>query len=306
MILGLKPKIAILGCIIPIFLAACNNVGETFRLKADESYRGGQHLVVVDVDIEKGSTVDGDLGITAADSVIIEGSIDGDLTVVAKKLTIGADAQISGDLNYCILGDDTLHIDDAAIIWGEVSDNCGDPSLQVTLTADEGANYFLRFLGNLALSLTAGGLAALGTIFFPGHLSTIRRAAYRNGWTSVGMGFLTFVVAIGLFSLWRLSLVIIVPVILAPVVVAAALALVVLMGAGVVSVAQPIGRWLLRRLRFGEQIPLVTTTVGTSTLIFALLSFRIVPSLGIITSVLLAFLAAWSLGAALLTRAGTR
>jgi hypothetical protein len=124
--------------------------------------------------------------------------------------------------------------------------------------------------------------------------------------TSLGLGILTLAVAVGLFSLWRLSLVIIVPLILAPVVIAAWVALIVLTMAGMISVAQPVGRWLLRRLRFGEQISLVTTTVGAAVVSFALLSFRIVPSLAFITGALMLVLASWALGAALMTRGGTR
>lgn len=306
MMLGLRPKIAILGCLIPIVVAACNNVGETFRLQADESYGGDQYLVVVDVDIEKGSTVDGDLGITAVDDVNIDGYIDGNLTVVAKDLTIGPDAEINGDLTYCLVRDSEASIDEDAIIWGEISDSCRDARLEVSLASNNSANYFLRLLGNVALALSAGLMAALGTIFFPAHLSTIRRTAYRQGLSSIGLGILTLVVAAGLFSLWRASLSLVVPVILAPGVVAAWIALVVLAGVGVISVAQPVGRWLLHRLRCGEQIPLVTTTVGTSTLVFFLLGFRIVPALAFITVGLALLVSAWALGAVLLTRAGTR
>jgi hypothetical protein len=305
MTLGFRPIVFFLGFLLPVVLAACNNVGETFRLEADESYRGGQHLVVVNVDLERDSRVRGDMGITAADEVNIDGHVDGDLTVVAKKLTIGADAQISGDLNYCLVGDSDLQIDEAAVIWGEVRE-CNDATLQVTLSSNRSANYFLRFVGNVALSLIVGLLAALGTIFFPGQLAVIRRTAYRQRWTSVGLGVLTLIVAMGLFSLWRLSLAIVVPIILAPGVVVGGLALMVMAGAGMISVAQPPGRWLMRRLRLGEQIPIVSSTVGSVLLTFAILSFRIVPALGFITALLMAVLASWALGAALLTRAGTR
>ena len=302
----MKPKIALLGCLIPIILAACNNVGETFHLQADESYDGGQYLVVVDVDIEEGSTVDGDLGITAADEVNINGHVDGDLTVVAKRLSIGPDAEINGDLTYCVVRDGDVNIDDDAIIWGEMSDSCTDARLQVSLSSDDNANYFLRFLGNGAMALSVGLLAALGTIFFPAQLSSIRRAAYRQGLSSTMLGLLTLVVATGLFLLWRASLGLGVPVIMAPGVVIAWITLIVLSGIGVISVAQPLGRWLLRRLRCGEQVPLVTTTVGAASLVFFLLSFRIVPSLAFITIGLALLVTSWALGAVLLTRAGTR
>ena len=301
------PKLVLLGCLIPIFLAACNNVGEDFHLRPDETYDGGQHLVVLDVEIEAGSEVRGDLGITAADDVQINGHIDGDLTVVAANLTVGPEAEINGDLVYCLVRDADPRINDEAIIWGEVSDSCRDASAALSLTSsNEEANYFLRFVGTVTLSLLAGLVAAFSTIFFPGHLSTIRRTAYRQRLSSFGMGVLTFMVALGLFMLWRFSLAIVVPIVLAPMVIGAFFLLIVLTGAGVISVAQPLGRWLLRRLRFGEQIPLVTTTVGTATLVFIMLSFRIVPSLGFITVLILAVCLSWGLGASLLTRAGTR
>jgi len=295
-------KNPVLWLLAAFLLAACSTVGETYTLGSGETLQGDQYLAVVEAELAPGSLIVGDVNITAS-QVIISGHIQGDLTVVASDLEIADSALIEGDLIYCLVREKHFRQDEAAVVWGRVRSSC-DPNT-VSLETEEKSSVWLLMLGNVVLSLGAGLLAALGIIFFPLQMARVSLAAQEHRFTAGGLGCLTLLVAAGLFNLWRFSLVLVVPLVLAPLVASVGFVLVVFTLFGVVSVALPFGDWLLQRLHIASQLPLVAATLGAVVLTFFILSFRIIPALALVSSVLSALLVAWVLGAVLLTRAGT-
>ena len=289
-----------------VLLSACDRVGENYVLEDGETLDGGQHVVAVEARLESGSVIRGDLNITASD-VEINSHIEGDLTVVASNLELGEDARIEGNLIYCLVRNGKFSRNENAVIWGDQRDSCSEEHPEVTIRGGAGSSSTLVKLGsNTLLSLLAGLLATLITMMFPYQLKRINLTAWNHRLSAVGLGFLTIIVAIGLTSLWRLSLALIIPAIFAPVIVIAWFLLVVLTLAGMISIAEPFGRWLLRRFHRSDQIPAIAAMIGAGSLTFLLMGFRLIPGLDIITPLLILGLASWTLGAALMTRAGTR
>jgi hypothetical protein len=299
-----KRLVWVMICLLGI-LVGCQTVREDYRLEDGETLTGNAHLVVGDAHFEPGSTVNGNLNITAS-RVVIQGHIEGDVTLVSSELEIGDSAQIEGNLAYCLVRDKRLEKSPNAVIWGETQDRC-DPNAENRFAlVDRNPNFLFRLGTNVGVSLTSGLLAALGTICFPRRIWRISRAALHYRVSSFGMGLLTLFVAIALSSLWGLSLALIVPLALTPVIVGGWFSIAVLAMLGSIAIAQPFGLRLTRLLRLESNIPVVNATLGASLLAFLIMSFNFIPGWSVVTLITVALLVSWSLGAALLTRAGAR
>lgn len=285
------------------FLSGCDNVTENYRLEGDKRLKGDQHLVVVRLDLEKGSVVEGDLNVTAS-KVNINGRIKGDLTVFASEIKLESDAHIEGDLIYCLVDQRKFERKSGAVIDGTVRGSCTDArKLEIETTGL--SRWVLRLIGNLILSVSIGLLTAFGTVVLYKPMERIHATAHQHRWTALGLGLLTLLVAVGLSSLWRISLAIIVPLVFAPLIVIGWVMLVGFSLLGSASLAYPFGVWLLKRLHRQPQVPMVSGMIGGTVLTFLILIFRLVPPLTPVTNLLSVVFIAWGLGAVLLTRAGT-
>lgn len=294
--------VLLLGALI---LSACGSVGENYQLQRGETLSADQHLAGVDVELESGSTVEGDLNITAS-KVEINNRIQGDLTVVASDLIINDEAVIEGDLIYCIVRGGEFNQSDKAVIWGSIRNSCDkDAERQVvSRTANRSESPFLWLGGAIFFSLAASLFASLSVIFFPHRVTRISLAAHEHRFTAMGLGFFTLVVAIGLSFFYTFSLFLIVPILLAPVVVIIWIALFILIALGIVSVAQPFGAWILRLMRVNDHLPIVTAMLGAGTLTFLILIVNVIAPLSIFSISIGLAVISWALGAALLTRGG--
>ena len=292
--------------ILVMALVACGEVAEEYHLQAGESLPEDHHLVVVDAYLEQDSVVEGDLNITAS-SVEIDNTIQGDLTVLAASLIVGQHTTIDGDLIYCVVNDGDFVLREGAVIWGEVRDSCQDDDrVSIMIAGNNDATPLLRVGGAIVLSLVAGVTASLGTILFPRQMTRISLVAHEHRRTSFGIGAFTMLIVLGLSALYVFSLAIVVSILLVPFVIIIWLGLIAVIGFGSVSVAMPFGVWLMRLFKRDEHIPLVTATLGAFTGTFLITIVSVFDPFIYVTLFIGVLICAWALGAALLTRVGTR
>ncbi len=283
-------------------LAACSRVAETYRLENNQTLTAQQHLIALEVILEEDSVVTGDLNVTAS-RVKVNGEIQGDLTVAASRLELQAHAQIQGDLIYCLMRDGVFEQAETAIIRGEIRNNCTRTARPLDLTPS--TPWVVKLVSNLAISLALGLVAALGSIFLPHHLNRIQLTAYRSPSLSLGMGFFTVLVLIGLSNLWGLSLRLLLPALLMPLISIIWIGVWVLMLFGCLAIATPLGAWILNGMQIQKAAPIIAAIIGASSLSFMVLSFRLI-HLPLISLLLGGGILLWGLGAVLITRAGTR
>jgi hypothetical protein len=296
--------IAILWGVV-ILIVGCSNVGETYYLRDGERLGADSQLVVVKAELEHGSLVEGDLNITASE-VVINNHIQGDVTIVASAVEIEDQAVIEGDVIYCLVTNGSFSLDKEATVWGTIRDSCDGTPATVSIGAPDRFRWLFRLGINTLFSLVVGLLAALGTIIFPKRMDAIQTNARQRPLQSLGLGILTMLTALGLSSLWGITLVAIVPIVLAPFIIWGWLVIGGLSILGFVSISQAFGGWLVRHLPIKEQLPVVSTTLGAGILMFLVLLCRVIPGLAFLTIGIMLILMAWSLGAVLLARANPR
>jgi hypothetical protein len=298
-------KFRLLLLVFLIVLAGCSNVGETYRLSNGDHLGADSHIVVVNVELAEGSLAEGNLNITASDAKI-NNHIQGDLTIVASEIQIGEDAIIEGNLIYCLMADGNFSLDENAIVWGDIRNSCDGSPAKVSISPPNKYRWAFVLGINTAISLVVGLLAALGTILFPSHLSTVQNAALRKWMMSLGLGLLSLAVGVGLSTLWGLTLSVVVPILLAPFILLGWFMTGSLATLGFISIAQSFGSRLVKWLPIQEQLPVVSTTLGAGTLSFLILACRIIPAIATLSTILFLLMFIWSLGAALLTLPATR
>lgn len=297
-----------LGIILLLLLSGCNSLGEHYRLEAGQSLPANRHVVALEARLEAGSTVEGNLSLTASE-VYFNTHVYGDATIVASELSIGPQAVIDGDLTYCIVRGGSFQQHENALIWGDSLNSC-DPNAEArVLEARRGSatqTLLLRVGGISLASLFGGLLAALVTIIRPQQVRRVTLVAQEHQLLSLGLGGLTLLTAMGLSLLYMLSLLLVVPVVLGPLVLGAWVLLLLLMLFGGAALSQPLGHHLLRLLRVREPLPVLSATVGAGLLTFFILVFSVIDRLWSLSLLFGGLMAIWGLGAVLLTRAGTR
>lgn len=291
----------VLGSLIGL-LVACGTVAESYELDRGGVLEGDHHLVVVDATLQEGSIVEGNLNITAAEEVDINGRVQGDLTVWAQGLSLGPEAYIEGDVIYCLGKSGDYQADNSAFVMGRVRDNCDDTAARLDR---EGSDWWWQSLLTLVAILGAALLAALVSIFLPKSLNRIAHTSQSHKLHSVGLGFFTLVVAIGLSSLWGWSLRATIPVLLAPVFLVVWVGVVVLMLLGFLALAQVFGRWVIRSLGRTVRPPVLANILGAVILSLILLGFQWMVPLRVIGDIAWISLGSWGLGATLFTYART-
>jgi hypothetical protein len=169
-----------------------------------------------------------------------------------------------------------------------------------------GALVRFAFIGIL-IPLAFGSLAGLLAVMLPLRL---RRATECIAVVPVNagmIGLLTLIAASAAGWLWDVSLVLVFPVIFAPVVLILSLVLLAGLCFGWVVVSEVIGKIVLAR--FGVYTPaLVSTTVGATLLTLIIVISALIPvrCVGGLTGMLIFLLSCVGLGAFVLTRAGSR
>ncbi len=300
--------LAILACAAPSGGGDGFGVRNNYHLQRGDSYSGDQVIVANRIHLESGSSVDGDVTLVGRQADV-DAAVQGDLVVVANRLNVGKDAVIGGDLTICV---HDFTRSDAAQISGEIKRECSD-SRQVSVqnifqsgVNDWRNNFLLRLSSTFVGALFLGAVAALSTIFFPRALSRMSLAMRQSPVTTGGMGCLTVLVAIGLTGAYALSLLLILPLILMPFVLLGWVLIGLASLLGWVALAEPFGRAVLRAVHMYNQPPMIAAVVGGVTLSLVIRIWSLFWFTGWITAIATILLSAFGLGAAVLTRLGTR
>ena len=254
--------------------------------------------------------IDGDVAVWGG-SLHVNGEIDGDLVVFGGSLSGTADANLDGD---CVVLGGTFAATDSDLRCTRVN-----PDLESVLgtlgaidppAATTSSPFLLgigRFFGEIGrafgLSLTFGTLALAVAGLFPRHLDQVQQAIRARPVASGAVGLLTAVAgpaALGLGSI--LLLLTCVGILAIPLLVVLALGLALV---GWVAVGEFAGDWLVRRLGLRQPTLPVTAAAGTALMTLALGLLNAV-SLEFLSVSLFVLLLSVGLGAAALTKLGTR
>jgi cytoskeletal protein CcmA (bactofilin family) len=263
--------------------------------------------------MSEGSRIEGDATIMVS-SITLAGEIEGDVTVTSAELILAPGTQIEGDLIACV---DTIR--DQRTTPGTIRP-CGDiePPGFLSILRQWGVREPVRpfqpetTLVDIALSglfsaLLLGGLGGLAVTFFPQHIAHIQEAIQRSPRDLIISGFMADLMIIGLIALVVVVLAILPPagVILLPVVVLVGLLYVGMALAGLVTLALMLGDWLMSRSQQPVP-PLVTVAVGSIAISLVIHLLMLLPLGLYISLLLLLVMATIGVGAAALTRGGTR
>lgn len=283
-------------------------ITSSYTLGAGEQRTGDQVILAGTIVLETDSVVEGDLTLLG-EKVTLNGEVRGEAVTVADRLIIGEGAHIAGDLTICAK---SLERSDAARIDGQMREECNQGGrASVGNTINSGweswrGSVLFRTGAVITGSLFFGALSALLTAILPRSLVRMSESIYRAPLVAGGVGMLTMLAAIGLTVVYGVSLLLILPLVLLPVVILAWLAVGALSVLGWVALAGPFGVALLRRIGLEGQPRMVAAAVGgiaLSLLLRVWSVFWLTAWIGLLATTLLG---AVGLGAVLLTRVGTR
>lgn len=307
-ILLVVPALVVTGCQSSSDDLGGFRIASSYTLSAGEQRTGDQVILAKTITLEAGSVVEGDLTLLG-ERITLDGEVRGEAVAVANHLSIGEEAHLTGDLTICV---DLLVRSDAARIEGQVREECGQggrASLSNTINSGwkswRGSVLF-RTGAAITGSLFFGALSALLTAIVPRPLVRMSESIYRAPFVTGGVGLLTLLAALGLTIVYGVSLLLILPLVLLPVVILAWLLIGALSVLGWVALAGPFGVALLRRVGLEGQPRMVAAAVGGVALSLLLRAWSVswfTAWIGLLATTLLG---AVGLGAVLLTRVGTR
>jgi len=309
---------------------------DRYVLPAGETVADSIVVVAETITLEAGSVISGDAALVGQ-RVTVHGEVGGRLAILSDEVVLADSAVLRQDVYLC---GDNIHRARNVRLGGAYSVDCQQlgPLLgRVIPAALDPANWDWsaasartipetwhwsrlsdledyrpggrlapaeRLLVNAGLALASGALASLFTLVMPLRLRRISDAALGAPLISTGIGLLSLVVLAAVTGLVILSLVLAVTFCLVPVVGLAWILLAVAMMAGWAGISLPAGIWLLDVLGVRRINPLLAACLGGALLTFGVglpgISAWTVP-LFVLAAVVVA---AWGLGAVLLTRFG--
>jgi cytoskeletal protein CcmA (bactofilin family) len=248
--------------------------------------------------------------------VVIDGRVDGVINVRGENLKINPDAKLAGDIFACtstLSYDNNLRSEQvrpcnesetlANLDSGDIFHDADItlPPLNIHVGNSPAAGWLFSILGALALS----GLSILAVVIFPRQVSHMEESIRANPRSLGQIGFMVFLLAIGISFAFAVILAILPPlgVLLIPVYFIAALIFFGMTLAGWITVALLFGDLLLRRFTRTAFPPLVTAAVGNFTLFLVWQFLMYIPLAALLA---LAIPTSIGLGAAVLTRMGTK
>jgi hypothetical protein len=294
-------------------------VNDHYVLRADETLNGDVTIVARQVELEAGSQVNGVLSIIAAGSVVMDGEVHGDLSILASSTHLGKTFHLYGDLSVCSR---EYVLDPAATISGSQNTGCnqlgsvlsgvarssdGSPKISIPFFGGSNENLLTRLFRVLLTACALAALAALAVAVFPRQINRLTGTAMTSAATTTIFGFLSMCVALAITVLYLLSLVLTVGLTCLVSPLFGLMWLIILAGllVGWIAVSVPVGKMILHRLHM-VPTPMVAAAVGTLTLTFVQGFLSFIPCINILSWLLLIVLGSTGFGSALLTRFGTR
>jgi hypothetical protein len=280
--------------------------GKDFTLESGEELEGDLAVFGGDVVLEEESVVNGAVFIIGGNATVA-GEVDDELVVFGGNVELKSTAFIGSDV---VAWGGQLEQAEGAVVKGSVSEGVTTRFFQgpkivrvVPLPPTPGRvplEAGTRFLFNTMMDIfkaviTALALMALGllvVLFLPKQTETVAQAVLAAPLPSLGVGFLTAVVAVGLTAL------LVITICLSPIALFIGLATTAAGFFGWIAVGLLVGQKLLEGLKVQEPAPLLAVVIGV--LLISLISA--LPCLGFFVFLGVASL---GLGGVTLTRFGT-
>jgi hypothetical protein len=264
--------------------------------------------------VGKDGVVVGDLTFMGQE-IMINGTIQGDLTVVGDLLLINRGAVVRGQISACVKQitnhahpDLPIHPCSRSETLAALGPLWREGAAALAARTLQGGFSSGGLLFSVALSLALTGLSALLVTVFPRQFSHVSEALLLLPRRMAGVGCLAALMALGIGGGVVAATAVASPVGLAllPFGLVVGLALLALVVMGWMALALVLGDWLLRRITRAVQPPLIAVLVGSIALFALWHALALIPFGPVVGLVLMAALGSAGLGAALVTRLGTR
>lgn len=308
-----------LGILALLVLASAACVGQTgdisgfslresYNLKSGEQRDGDQLVIANQINLEPDSVITGDVTLLG-NRVELGAQIEGDVVVIADQLRVADTTDIQGNLTLCV---NTLKQDEAARITGTVKEECADSGrVSASNVVESGwrgwrQSALIRLGSAIGGALFAGIFAALSMFVLPAPMIRMSRSVRQAPVASGGIGCLTWVVAIGVTVAYAVSLLLVLPLLLLPLVIVGWLLLGLAVLLGWVALAEPFGRTVFRWLGIADQPPVIAAVIGGVLLTLLVRIWGVFWFTEWIGAVLSIVLGSVGLGAVILTRVGMR
>jgi hypothetical protein len=280
--------------------------GKDFTLESGEELDGDLVVFGGDVTLEEDSFVDGTVFLMGG-SATVAGEVDGELVVFGGNVELKSTALINSDV---VNWGGRVEQAGGAVVKGNVLEGVTTgffqgpkivrvtslPSAPSTVSLEAGSRFFFNTIMDIFKAvITALALMALGllvVLFLPRQTETVAQAVLAAPLPSLGVGFLTAVVAVGLTALLAIT------VCLLPIALFIGLITTVAAFFGWIAIGLLVGQKLLEGLKVQEPVPLVAVVIGV--LLISLISA--LPCLGLFV---LLGVVSLGLGGVVLTRFGT-
>jgi hypothetical protein len=267
-------------------------VGQSYRLRSDETLNEDLTVVGGSAELEEGSKVNGNVAILGG-SLSINGEVTGDVNAMGGVVSVGDTAVIHGNIQT--LGA-TVSRSENATILGSIGS--GQPTVRLPGTArptiQSGMQVIWKFISPIFQSFALAALAVLVSLFALRPMEHIGDAMTGQPFTAGGIGLLSAVV------LPVMMVIISITIILLPVGLIGILALGLAFLFGWVSAGLVTGERLAQAFRQNWSGP-VSAGVGTLALSLAAALVGSIPCIGWIAPFLVGVV---GLGSVILTRFG--
>jgi len=275
--------------------------GQDFLLEQGEVVDGDLAVLGGSATLEAGSRVDGDL-VVLGGSVTAQGDVTGDVVVIGGNVHLGSTASVDGDL--MILGGNVSGTMEA--VGGRISEGFSFPIRRTisvprsprplggwSVTGNPVLSWFLRGLRAVGTGLVLALIALLVVTLWPRQADLVAKTVWHSPAASFGIGFLTYLVVVGLTVLLAITIC------LSPLALLLVLVTAVAFLFGWMALGWLVGRRILAALKANDAAVIWQAALG----VFLITVLGATPCLGWLVWVAGG---AFGLGAAVLTRFGTR
>lgn len=280
-------------------------VRDNYTLKNGEYLSEDQVIIANSIVLAPGSQAQGVITFIGH-KVTLSSAIDGDVTVVAERLHLRDGASINGDLTLCA---SELIQDSGAVVSGTLREECSESDATIGSVVGDAVDAWqdsplVRGITTLGVALLFGAMAALLTLVVPAPLARVSRSVRRAPLATGIIGLLAFLAFAGLTLIYVLSLVLILPLAMLPLVILGWLILVVLSAFGWIALAEPFGRFVLSLFGIEELPRFLEAALGGFGLAFFIRVWSLFWFTGWIGWLLVGILGSMAFGAVILTRLG--
>jgi hypothetical protein len=279
-------------------------LGGTYRLESGDVLDGDLAIIGGAAYLEEESHVTGSV-LVLGGNLDVYGQIDGDVIIVGGNTNLGPAALIRGDVatlggnlnaNDAQIEGDLISGSDFVIPFDFENFEFEFDQLPVFAMPNIGMSIEARVLSYLFMSFLMTAIAVIVVVFWPKNIRTTAEVVAKQLVASGGMGLLTLFVVMPVLTL------LIITICLIPVSLFGFLIFGLAWAFGVVALGYQVGERLEKALNQDFQ-PVLSAGLGTLVLSLVIGGIGFVPCVGFLLSMLVG---AFGLGAALLTRFGTR